>query len=92
VEANPTVLAAAIIDGFFEAFETFEKQGLAPFMSAFRERSAVQGMVTLTWTGGSAEGRFAGYDDEGAILIETDGKTQRFVAGEISLRGEKGYV
>ncbi len=91
-DANPTVLAAAIIDAFFAAFETFETHGLSPFMPAFRERSAVQGAVTLSWAGGSAEGRFAGYDDEGAILIETNGGMQRFVAGEVSLRGEKGYV
>ena len=92
VDANPTVLAAAVIDHFFDAFETFEKQGLAPFMEAFREKSAVRGMVTLTSAGGSIVGKFAGYDDEGAILIDCGGETKRFVAGEVSLRGENGYV
>lgn len=92
VEANPTRLAAAIIDSFFAAFKTFERQGLAPFMPAFRQRSAVQGTVILTSAGGSVTGRFVDYDDEGAILIETDGITRRFVAGEVSLRGENGYV
>ncbi len=92
VEANPTVLAAAVIDGFFEAFEVFEQKGLAPFMEDFRGRNAVSGLVRLTLAGGSVLGQFIGYDDEGAILIETDGETKRFVAGEVSLRGERGYV
>lgn len=92
VDANPTVLAATVIDQFFSAFERFEQQGLAPFMTAFREKSAVRGTVVLTSAGGSITGRFAGYDDEGAILIDCDGETKRFVAGEVSLRGENGYV
>lgn len=92
VNANPTVLAAAVIDRFFSAFEVFEKEGLAPFMAIFRTRSAVRGTVTLTSAGGSVTGAFAGYDDEGAILIDCGGETKRFVAGEVSLRGEKGYV
>lgn len=92
VDANPTVLAAAVIDAFFDAFEIFERQGLAPFMAAFRERSAVRGAVTLTSAGGSVKGEFMGYDDEGAILIDCGGEIRRFVAGEISLRGENGYV
>ena len=92
VDANPTMLAAAVIDRFFDAFEIFEKQGVAPFMAAFRERSAVSGAVTLTSSGGSVAGQFAGYDDEGAILIDCGGETKRFVAGEVSLRGENGYV
>ncbi len=91
-EANHTELAAGIIDRFFEAFNMFEARGLAPFMPAFRERSAVRGTVTLSSAGESITGSFAGYDDEGAILIGTDGGTRRFVAGEVSLRGEKGYV
>ncbi len=92
VEANPTVLAAAVIDSFFEAFEVFEQKGLAPFMETFRERNAVSGVVTLTSAGVSTAGEFIGYDDEGAILIETGGETKRYIAGEVSLRGERGYV
>ncbi len=92
VEANPTVLAAAVIDRFFNAFDIFEKQGLAPFMAAFQGKNAVHGTVTLTSAGGSVTGTFAGYDDEGAILIDSDGEIKRFVAGEVSLRGENGYV
>ena len=92
VNANPTLLAAAVIDRFFSAFEVFEKEGLAPFMAIYRERSAVNGTITLTSAGGSVTGTFAGYDDEGAILIDCGGETKRFVAGEVSLRGENGYV
>ncbi len=92
VDVNPTELAAAVIDAFFDAFEIFEKQGLLPFMDAFREKNAVRGAVTLTSAGGSVSGAFAGYDDEGAILIDCGGEIKRFVAGEVTLRGENGYV
>ncbi len=90
--ANNTLLAAAVIDSFMDAYDTFAADGLKPFMDVFRSRSAISGMVTVTGTGGSETGELIGYDDEGAILISCGGRTRRFVAGEVSLRGENGYV
>ena len=92
VIANNTLLAAAVIDRFADAYAVFEQSGVASFMPAFRERSAISGNVTLQTAQGIVAGKLLGFDDTGAILIKTGSDTQRFVAGEISLRGEKGYV
>lgn len=92
VPANGTLLAAAMIDRFFDAFDLFEKHGLAPFMPEFRQRSALSGTVTVSSSGGSETGTLLGFDDNGALLLNHDGQTRRFVAGEVTLRGENGYV
>ena len=87
-----TLLAAAMIDAFLDAYEEFERHGLAPFMDEFRRRSAISGAVTVSSASGSETGTLAGFDDDGALLLDVDGNTRRYVAGEVSLRGEKGYV
>lgn len=92
LSANNTRLAAAVIDSFMDAYDIFAAQGLAPFMGAFRERSAISGTVTVTGSNGSDTGELIGYDDDGAIWLNCGGQKKRFVAGEVSLRGEKGYV
>lgn len=92
LNANNTLLAAAVIDRFMDAFEIFEYKGIAAFMPTFRGLSAIAGNVTLISADGSESGMLKGFDDEGALLIESGGKTKRFIAGEVSLRGESGYV
>jgi len=92
LQANNTLLAAAVINTFLDAYDVFVQNGVAAFMDAFRRRSAISGAVHLITAGGSETGTLAGFDDDGAILINCGGETKRFVAGEVSLRGEKGYV
>lgn len=89
---NNTLLAAAMIEHFFNAYEIFLRRGLEGFMPDFRKRSAVQGEVTVVSSASSDTGRFLGYDDTGAICIDCGGVVKRFVAGEVTLRGENGYV
>jgi len=91
-KTNTTELAAAIIDAFLDALDIFTRDGLSPFMSAFRARSAISGRVSVISPGHRDTGDFAGFDDDGALLIESGGQTKRFIAGEVSLRGENGYV
>lgn len=92
ISANGTLLAAAMIDHFFDAYEQFENSGLAPFMDEFRRRSAISGAITVSSASGSETGELTGFDDEGALLLSIGGEVRRYVAGEVSLRGEKGYV
>jgi BirA family biotin operon repressor/biotin-[acetyl-CoA-carboxylase] ligase len=89
---NKTLLAAEIIDTFFNAYDQFMREGLKAFMPVFREMSAICGEVTIVSPSGSDTGLFLGYDDTGAILIDCSGETKRFIAGEVSLRGDNGYV
>ncbi len=91
-DINHTLLAAAVIDAFIDAADMYEKHGLAAFMPVFRTRSVISGLVTIISPGHRDAGVFLGYDDDGAIRIDCGGETKRFVAGEVSLRGENGYV
>ncbi len=92
VPVNGTLLAAAMIDRFFDAFGQFEQSGLAPFMDEFRQRSAIFGTVTVLSGADSQSGVLAGYDDDGALLLRCGAQLKRFVAGEVTLRGDEGYV
>lgn len=92
ISANGTQLAAAMIDCFFDAFDQFEQSGLAPFMDEFRRRNALSGTVTVLSGAGSETGELAGFDDDGALLLRCGGQLRRFVAGEVTLRGDTGYV
>lgn len=89
---NRMLLTAAIIDAFFEGYQVFLQQGLSAFMPEFRKRSALSGEITVNSPTSRETGTLIGFDDTGAILIESNGKQKRFVAGEISLRGANGYV
>ena len=92
ITANDTLLAAAMIDRFLDAFEEFEQHGLTPFMSEFRRRSAISGTLTVSSPSVSETGELAGFDDDGALLLNVSGEVRRYLAGEVSLRGEHGYV
>ena len=92
ITANGTLLAAAMIDKFLDAFDGFEQGGLAPFMNEFRRRSAISGTLTVSFPSGSETGKLSGFDDDGALLLNVSGEVRRYLAGEVSLRGEHGYV
>lgn len=92
ISANGTLLAAAVIDHVLDTCEQFEQNGLAPFIDAFRRRSAISGIITVTSAAVDEQGELAGFDDSGALLLRCGSQTKRFVAGEVTLRGEKGYV
>ena len=91
-DVNKTLLAASVIDAFMRATDAFMHDGLAAFLPAFRQRSAIEGRVNIISPDRRDTGKFAGFDDSGAICIDCDGEIKRFVAGEVSLRGENGYV
>lgn len=86
------LLCDEIVNGFFKSYQMYLQKGLDPFINEFRQRSAVSGIVSLITPYETIKGRLVGFDDTGAIVIEIDGRKERFIAGEISLRGENGYV
>ena len=81
-----------IIKGFFEAYDVFLEDGLAPFMKEFRQRNVLEGKLRIVSGKETSEGFFKDFDETGAVLIETEGSIKRFIAGEISIRGENGYA
>ena len=86
------VLCNRVVTGFFEGYDMYQQKGLTTFMTEFKRRSAIKGTVTLTAPNQEYKGTLIGFDDTGAIVIDINGELHRFIAGEISLRGENGYV
>lgn len=86
------LLCEEIIASFFKDYEVFTKKGLAAFLLEFRQRSAVSGNIKIILPSETLSGIFIGFDETGAIIIENENGRQSFIAGEISIRGEHGYV
>jgi BirA family biotin operon repressor/biotin-[acetyl-CoA-carboxylase] ligase len=80
-------IAGAIIDELLSMLVDFEREGFAAFREAWtsldglRDRQA-QVLLADTRIGGTARGVNA----EGALQLETAGRTREFVSGEASLR------
>lgn len=92
VETNKVLLAAAVTDTFFEALDLFETEGLEYFMHEFRKRSVLSGSITIISEEGKITGEFIGFDENGALILGCAGEKKRFIAGEVSARGECTYV
>ncbi len=81
-----------IIRGFFDAYDVFLKDGFVPFMKEFKQRNALEGKLRIVSGRETSEGFFKDFEETGAVLIETEDGIKRYIAGEISIRGENGYV
>ena len=91
-EAEKEELSKDIIDSFFEAYEKFAEKGLGQFMPEYRMKNALSGKLRIISGSVTTEGIFKEIDDNGAIVINTGDGIKRFVAGEITIRGENGYA
>lgn len=82
-----TELAAAVIARIVEAVEEFEQRGFVPFRDEWRAADALAGRAARVAYGTEViEGTARGIDDDGALLLDIDGRLRRFVSGEASLR------
>jgi len=80
-------LAAYLIQALLEVLPVFEAQGLQPFISEWRQWDRFRDREVMLHLGDrQIEGIGRGIDDQGALLIEHQGKLQRYYSGEISLR------
>ena len=82
------VLLAALLNGLAEAMETFGAHGFAAFREAWLRHHVHQGeQVRLMLADRRVvEGRALGVADDGALLLDHDGRIEPFHAGEVSLR------
>jgi BirA family biotin operon repressor/biotin-[acetyl-CoA-carboxylase] ligase len=82
------LLAATLIE-LAQVLDVFAAQGFAPLREEWTARHAHQGKaVTLSsGAGKTVTGRAAGVAEDGALLLETARGVERFVSGELSLRG-----
>jgi BirA family transcriptional regulator, biotin operon repressor / biotin---[acetyl-CoA-carboxylase] ligase len=68
--------------------DRYASEGFAAFRAEWQRRHALreQAVDILLPGGGLAHGIAAGVDERGALLLECDGRSQRFVSGEVSVR------
>jgi BirA family transcriptional regulator, biotin operon repressor / biotin---[acetyl-CoA-carboxylase] ligase len=80
-------LAAAIGSALIATLARFEVEGFAPFRAAWSALDALAGADVVVTSGSHAHGgRARGVDHDGALLLERDGRVERVVAGEATVR------
>lgn len=82
------VLMAALLDGLAAALREFAAHGFAAFSARWNLRHAWQGETVVVLDGGAVlhEGRAAGVDDGGRLLLDTADGRIAVNAGDVSLR------
>ena len=82
------LLLAGLLEGLAEMIETFGQAGFPGFIEEWLARNAHAGQQVRILAEGAApiEGRCAGVDADGALLLETATGLRRIVSGELSLR------
>jgi BirA family transcriptional regulator, biotin operon repressor / biotin---[acetyl-CoA-carboxylase] ligase len=79
--------AGAILDELLSMLLQYERFGFAAFRDAWTALDGLNGRPAQVLVGENAVSGIArGVDAEGALLLETQDRMQRFVAGEASLR------
>jgi BirA family biotin operon repressor/biotin-[acetyl-CoA-carboxylase] ligase len=85
------LVAGAILDELLSMLAQFEREGFAAFKDAWSELDALSGRPARVLLADTAiAGTARGVDPEGALLLETGDRVQRFVSGEVSLRVIEG--
>lgn len=80
-------LAAALLTELLSMLPVFEQHGFAPFREEWGALDALGGRPSRVLVGVNAvEGVARGVDADGALLLDSGGRLQRFVSGEVSLR------
>lgn len=81
-------LMAALLDGLAGCLREFTARGFAAFSARWNLRHAWQGETVVLLDGGVVrhEGRAAGVDDSGRLLLDTDEGRITVMAGDVSLR------
>lgn len=87
-DADPNVLYAGLLGRLLERLEQFAGAGFAPMREAWTARHAFQdaAVVLSADFGAPRLGICRGVDTDGALLLESDGRVERVLSGEVSLR------
>jgi BirA family biotin operon repressor/biotin-[acetyl-CoA-carboxylase] ligase len=85
------LVAGAILDELLSMLGQFEREGFAAFRDAWTALDALSGRPARVLLGDTVvSGTARGVDQEGALLLDTGDRVQRFVSGEASLRVIEG--
>ncbi len=81
---------AALLNGLVDAASLFEAQGFRAFRERWNQRHAYSGQQVVIVDRGQMlhEGRAAGVDDSGRLLLDTSNGQIAVVAGDVSLRAQ----
>lgn len=86
-------LAARVLEHCIDDITLFLNQGLAPFQARWREHDALLGrQVRVECAGRVFQGRACGIDESGALLVDTVSGRTAVVAGEVSVRPDRGQT
>jgi BirA family biotin operon repressor/biotin-[acetyl-CoA-carboxylase] ligase len=87
VAPSRNLVAGAILDELLSMLLQFERQGFGAFRDAWVALDALNGRPAQIIVGDSVVAGVArGVDAEGALLLDSGARVQRFVSGEVSLR------
>ena len=83
-------LLIALSQGLQRSLQQFERSGMASFREQWNRLDYFNGKPVMVQLGErSISGIARGIDEQGALLLESEHGVQRFVGGEVSLRGQK---
>ena len=84
------LLLANLLKALAVMLDEFEHNGFAGFVEEWLARNAHTGQLVSIHAEGAApvEGRCAGVDADGALLLDTGSGVRRIVSGEVSLRNK----
>ena len=84
-ERNRT--AASVSSAMLEGLARFARDGFAPFAAEWDALDSLHGAaVRIVQGSGAIEGTARGVDPDGALRLERDGRIERYVSGDVSLR------
>ena len=87
------LLAARVLEHCIDDITLFLNQGLAPFQARWREHDTLLGrQVRVESAGRVFQGRACGIDESGALLVDTVSGRTAVVAGEVSVRPDRGQT
>lgn len=92
VPARPRIetIAAALINRFDDAFSRFASTGFCGSASGWAGRDWLLGRAVIVETARARiAGVGAGIDQDGALLVETDGTVQRVTSGTVAMAEER---
>lgn len=86
-------LCAAMIDDVFSYCERYVSEGIDAIFDEYCANSVIIGKEIRVLSGDvSVSGVCRGFTKQGALMVDVEGETETFLAGEVSVRGMKEYI
>lgn len=87
VRPGRNVLTARVVEALIRALDRFTASGLAAFVAQWARLDLACGqLVKLEHDGQLIHGTGRGIDTDGGLILEVDGRRERYLSGDVSLR------